>query len=180
MVAFLPDKLSGDLQKALFVMLKCLKGMKESKGNIMSLTPYNGLWLGLFLSLKDYGRPATGDSPPTGWPPEHAAGRPPVDDWRQSTFSNFVHKVEAQSTNGTTTPPCNASTTAECKGEKKYITFDAKNKRGPFCNALIYLSCIQQSNAQNRPCTLYNFCDRGRHGSYGPGDAKAATSDQVL
>lgn len=94
--------------------------------------------------------------------------------------ANFVHKVEAQSTNGTTTPPCNATTTAECKGEKKYITFDAKNKRGPFCNALIYLSCIQQSNAQNRPCTLYNFCDRGRHGSYGPGDAVAATSDQVL
>ncbi|PON82072.1 hypothetical protein TorRG33x02_220670 [Trema orientale] len=87
------------------------------------------------------------------------------------------HKIEAVSE----WQQCNA-TIGECNGEEgeltlmkqnrllaadenKYISFDVTQKRGPVCNALIYQSCILPSNVQTRPCTIYNFCDRGRQGS---------------
>ncbi|KAM6549368.1 hypothetical protein CsatB_021044 [Cannabis sativa] len=49
----------------------------------------------------------------------------------------------------------------------KYIVYDITRKRGPFCDAHIYQSCIRSSKNARRPsraCTVYNFCDRGRPG----------------
>lgn len=86
------------------------------------------------------------------------------------------HKIDG----GLVQPKCNA-TIGECNGEEgelmlmqdpvlvadenKYISFKAAQQRGPVCDAVIYQSCLQPSNVQNRPCTIYNLCDRGRQGS---------------
>ncbi|EXB77669.1 hypothetical protein L484_018186 [Morus notabilis] len=93
--------------------------------------------------------------------------------------ANIAHKVEALSIDGTSGARLFNATIDDCNGEelgeffmqrnlaeqKKYITFDVANKKGPVCYALKYGSCLMKSNKQSRPCTIYNKCDRGGQGS---------------